>query len=122
MTIFSDKNFSLEHIKKLNDLNISNGDSFKNCNFSQSSPYTPILKDFSDISFIDCNLINCELNSSAKKTGCLHIQKDLCSHIHGVKNAGKTCEEKCKHFLRSMDIYDDGVLVNTINKYEDTVI
>ncbi len=120
--IYKGKNFCRSKISKVIPVS---GDVFEKCNFSRSVPHTEIFKNISGLTFNGCNLFNCDLPSGAVRTGGLHFHKDLCSHIHKNRlllgEIGE-CEESCSHVVGTDTITIDGVLVDTIYHYEDTVV
>ena len=106
--IHKNKNYSLTNPA------CSEGDTFEECNLCQAVANTVIGCD--NLTFINCNLLNVELNPTWTVTGGLKVQKSMCSHIHS--DWGLTpCPEYCIHW-KSDDIGEDGIEHN----YEDTVL
>jgi len=93
-------------------------------NLSQINPNTKIGEGMTGLIFNNCNLVNCDIPPDAITGGCLHIQKSFCANLHPDLIAfGLTSEiENCAHVVDTHNIYIDGVLVDTIYDYEDTVV
>lgn len=113
-------NFSKEGVSRSNELNVQNGDTFLNRNFTQIHPHTEILQGISGLKFIGCNLVNCKLPVDATKDDCLHFQKSNCGNIH--PKWGLDCTEDCEHVIESEDITIDGVVIDTIYTHKDTML
>ena len=77
----------------------NDGDTFKYCNFSQLNPDTEILKDNQNLTFIECNLINCIVPPDSKVVSCNTCKKEFCSNARPdlVSKGLKVCDEDCKH-------------------------
>ena len=100
----------------------SNGDIFEQCNFSQEKPYTILFAGINNLTFIKCNLFNCSPPENAQLDMCTNIQKSTCSHLHPKWTTLDECPENCSHVVDIDEITIDGVLVDTIYHYEDTLL
>ena len=49
---------------------VASGDIFDTCNFSQSEPHTPVLQGLTGLTFINCNLTNCDVPADSSLTNC----------------------------------------------------
>ena len=87
------RNFSFQ------DPECSNGDTFVSCNLTQLLPNTEICKDKKNLTFIDCNLVNCKLPQDITATSCNNTQVSKCTHIHPnlIKRGLTPCAEDCQH-------------------------
>ncbi|MCP3683577.1 MAG: hypothetical protein GY861_12890 [bacterium] len=106
---------------KINNYEVSSGDEFVQCNLSRSVPHTEIFKGLTELKFIDCNLLNCDVPKGSVIVGGLHIHKSICSHLHKNRlDAGEIteCEENCEHVIDSDEVFPDFI----VYKYEDKVV
>lgn len=121
--IYKNANWSMDRTDsqygKLADCNIRNGDIFVKCNFSRLEP-VEILNTFTELVFIQCNLINCILTGSASVENCNIVQISRCSNIHPEWNFLNPCNINCSHVINSYEIIIDDVLIDTIYCYKDT--
>lgn len=104
---------------------VENGHHFTDVNFAQAEPNTEIFIGKTGLIFEKCNLINCSIPGDAQKIDCLHIQKDMCANTHPqwVDEGFIDAEaENCSHVVDTDEITIDGVLVDTIYYYEDTIL
>lgn len=116
--IYQKKNYSRG---KLSNLSVSNGDTFIECNFSQLVAGTEIANSYTGLTFEKCNLMNCEVPGDAVVERCLTVEKSCCSHLHpGVGLT--TCSDNCSHVVDTDEIWIDGVLIDTVYYYKDTII
>lgn len=95
------------------------GDVFEKCNFAQLAPHTPIFAGVRNLTFRDCNLMNCDLPPDAKVECCLsgaHIS--FCSHLH-PEFPLEPCADNCEHVVGTDEIKVNGVIVETVYQYED---
>lgn len=118
MATIKNKNFSHNRI---NNLVVSDEDIIENCNLSQLQPNTSICVGIANLTFIGCNLANCSVPQDAIVDDCLTIQKNRCSHLHPSWDLVE-CIENCSHVIDIDKIWIDGILVDTIYHYEDTLI
>jgi len=113
-------NFSYD---RRNEIDASNGDIFVDCNFAQAVPHTAICEGLTGLTFIRCNLVNCDVPGDSVIEKCNTIQKSKCSHLHpGLAAWLPECEEECDHVDVIDEIYVDGVLVDTVYYYKDEVV
>lgn len=99
------------------------GQVFEGFNFCRMVPHTEIFVGVKNLTFRRCNLVNCDIPGDAVVEDCLHIHKTFCSNLspelidHGLS----ACAENCDHVVDSDEIIIDGVSVDTIYHYEETV-
>ena len=118
MPLIKGKNFSRN---KLGNLQVSNDDVFENCNFSQITPHTRICKGYTGLIFRCCNLLNCDIPDNATIENCLIIQKSLCSNLYPDCGLPE-CPENCEHVIDIDEVWIDGILIDKIYHYEDTIV
>lgn len=114
-------NFSRSNIDRLE---AENGDVFIACNFNQSVPHTEILSGVSGLSFLNCNLMNCDIPVDSTIEKCLTVHKSLCSHINPKRLASgeiTECEENCEHVVDIDTVSIDSSTI-TIYHYKDKVV
>lgn len=114
-------NYSLG-IKPLPD--IENGHTFTGDNFLQLLPHTKIFEGKTGLTFINCNLTNCDPPEDSTLTHTKCPQVSFCSHVHPsfVSCGLDECITDCSHVIDTDTVTIDGVVVDTIYHYEDTVI
>lgn len=117
MSTYNTGNYSQE---RLSLLNAQSGDIFKHVNFSQLVPHSSILSGIPDLTFIQCNLVNCDLPIDAIIDGGNKTQISRCSHLHPKWNMDQ-CVKNCSHVVDTDEIIIDGVIVDTIYHYKDTI-
>lgn len=118
--LYKNKNFSYNRI---NEIEVSNGDVFINCNLIQINPYTPIFLGRNNLSFVGCNMINCSLPVDSIIENCNIAQIDRCTNKRDDLLIYKeACEERCIHVVDTDEIWIDGVLLDLIYYYKDTVL
>lgn len=117
MSIYTTGNYSLERLELLG---AQPGDIFEHVNFSQLVPHTSILSGISNLTFIQCNLVNCDLPGDAIINGGNSTQISRCSHLHPKWNMDQ-CVENCQHVVDTDEIIIDSVVVDTIYHYKDTI-
>jgi hypothetical protein len=120
--LYKSKNYCRSRISQAT---AENGDEFENCNFSRSVPHTVIFEGVTGLTFISCNLFNCDIPEDAEKTKCVHIHKSICSHIHPkrlAKSEIPECDADCEHVVGSDSITIDGKLIKTKYYYEDKAV
>jgi len=101
--------------------NIQNGDVFEDCNFTQKEAHTKIFEDIENLTFLCCNLLNCDLPGSSQVEKSLVVQKSFCSHLHPEWDLTE-CPENCSHVIDIDEIRIDGELVDTIYHRQDKVV
>lgn len=124
MATYINRNFSRGKISNLDGL-VANGDTFRKCNFSQSVAHTAICVGITGLSFIDCNLMNCDVPGDAIVEGCQTVQKELCANKHPERVATGELDveiENCSHVVDTDEIWIDSQLIDTIYHYGDKVI
>lgn len=108
-------NFSLNRISLLN---AQTGDVFERVNFAQKSPHTLICEGVTELTFLNCNLTNCDIPADAIAEGCNRAQINRCSHLHPDIGLSE-CETECEHMINKDEVWVDGVLVDTFYQYKD---
>lgn len=106
---------------KINLLIPADGDVYTNVNFSQTIPHTKILEGIKGLTFHQCNLINCDTPIDATINGGNRVQVSRCSHLHPNWDIPQ-CKEECSHIINKDEITIDGVLIDTIYHYKDTIV
>lgn len=101
----------------------ADGDTAEEANLSQIAPHTPICVGISGLTFIRCNLTNCDLPLDAivDKCGRL-IHLDMCAHVHPqlVELGFLAAEEPdCPHVVETHQVTIDGQLVSHTYEYAD---
>lgn len=124
MAVHSKRNFSRGKLSLLDGL-IANGDIFEKCNFSQCIPHTDICVGYDNLTFTDCNLMNCDVPAGSVVNGGLTIQKELCANLHPdlVDQEILIAEsENCDHVVDVDEIYIDDELIDVIYYYKDVKV
>lgn len=121
MTTYNNTNYSRD---KISNVSPSNGDTFVNCNLSQVNPNTAIFTGVENLTFTDCNLLNCVLPIGTTRNGGLSVQKDFCGNVNPdlAPLLSTPCEENCRHVVDTDEIQINGETIETIYYYEDTVL
>lgn len=103
---------------------ISDGDTFDNCQFYQWKPKTPVMQGFANITFFQCNLLNAVPRPDATIDDCLKGHKEFCTNHPDNKGfiaAGMPlCPTVCEHLKKyTEEVVIDGVVVlNNVLEYE----
>lgn len=100
---------------------VENGHTFTEYNFMQRDPHTSIFAGKTGLTFVVCNLLNCDVPADAMVDDCLTVQKSMCSHIHPDWGLD-ACVDNCSHVVDTDEVWIDGVLMETTYYYEDTVV
>lgn len=79
---------------------LQNGDVIEDTNIAQNQVRT-LFSQFTNLTFIQCNLVNVRLNPSHTVIDCLRIEKEYCSHINPDMELPH-CGVNCNH------VYDQG--------------
>jgi len=97
------------------------GETIKGWNLTQLNPHTKICEGVKGLTFIDCNLMNCDIPEDAKVVDCLQVHKSFCSHEHPkwVKKGLKECSENCEHFIQEKDRVEE---YGETKAYKDKVV
>ena len=97
---------------------------FKESNFYQLEPNTSIFPGITDLTFIRCNLTNCQIPPDATKISCRHVQVGFCTNLRPdlVDHGLSECIPECSHMTNKEEIWIDSTLVDTIYEYEDTQV
>lgn len=113
-------NYSLG-IKPIPD--VPNGHTFTGDNFLQLNAHTPILEGKTGLTFINCNLTNCDPPADSVYVGCKPKHASFCTHVHEhfIDHGLAECAEDCAHVVSTDVIEIDGQVVDTIYHYEDTI-
>jgi hypothetical protein len=101
---------------------VENGHTFTGDNFVQLYPHTAILSGKSGLTFINCNLTNCDVPADSTFIGRSPSHISHCSHIHPTwieRFALPACVDNCEHVTAIDTITIDGVVVGTIYHYAD---
>lgn len=72
----------------------------RDSNLTQAKPNTLIGIGIMDLTFIDCNLVNCKVPDSATTIGCNNTQVDRCTHLYPEMVERSLLEsepEDCRH-------------------------
>ena len=101
---------------------IEDGWNFTNFNFMQKYPNTKIFEGKTDLTFKNCNLMNCDVPNGSTIISCLTTQKSLCSNLYPEFELSPACEENCSHVVDTDEIKIDGIVIDTTYHYEDTVL
>ena len=110
-------NYSLG-IKPLPD--VENGHTFTGDNFLQLLPHTKIFDGKAGLTFVSCNLTNCDIPADSVCVMCRPVQLGFCSHVHPnlVKRGLPECAVNCEHVVDTDTITIDGVVVDTVYHYD----
>lgn len=101
---------------------VKDGHTFTGDNFLQAVPHTKILEGKKEITFINCNLTNCDIPAGAKMIECTNPQISFCSHLHpkwAEKAVIAECHEDCSHLVSKEKVMIDGVEIETVKVYDD---
>ena len=112
------KNLSFQNIQ------VSNGDEFINCNLTQSMPHTTMFSGVSGLVFRGCNLINCQLPEDSQCIDCNRASLSFCSHVFpelAARGFIGTCAEVCVHMYESETISIDDKEI-TFYEYRNTMV
>lgn len=114
-------NYSLG-IKPLPD--IENGHTFTGDNFLQLNAHTKIFEGKIGLTFINCNLTNCDPPPDSVFIGIRPKQASFCSHVHPswIERGLPECIESCEHVIDTDEITIDGVVVDTVYHYSDKAV
>lgn len=117
MSTFSEINY-----RRSLPIDVQNGDVFDNCNIAQMNTHTEICAGKTGLTFIECNLLNCDIPKDSVVDDCLTVHKDFCSHLHPDRGLSPVCAENCHHVIDVDEIWIDTLLVETVYHYEDTIV
>lgn len=116
--IISNKNNSYQQ-----SVECSDGGAFEECNFAQLLPHTAILTGKTGIKFTRCNLLNCDVPAGSVVEDCLTVHIDRCANLPQNADIGLPAEDaNCRHVVATDTVSIDGVVVETIYQYENTVV
>jgi len=112
-------NYSFTSNKPLPE--VENGHTFEMCNFTQLEPHTKIFEGITGLTFIKCNLTNCDVPEDAELIGSQNIHFEWCSNAHPwlAERGFVNCEENCSHVIDSDTVTIDGITVDTIYHYKN---
>jgi hypothetical protein len=101
----------------------ANGQTFERCNFAQLEPNTAIFTGVTGLTFKRCNLVNCTVPGDATVEDCNQSSVDRCTNLDAsLVDKGQTaCVENCRHVTEVDTITIDGVVVDTVYHYKDTI-
>jgi len=102
---------------------IPDGSTISSGNFTQLLPGTEIMVGKALV-ITGGNWTNVKRQPEWVVTGGNWTQISRCSHLHpGLVQQGlPVCPEDCAHQIEFEDIVVDGVVVDTISRYEDTIL
>lgn len=100
---------------------VEDGHTFRTDNFMQLVPHTALFAGVTGLTFIDCNLTNCDLPADAVVQGGTFLHISFCSHLHEFPGMA-LCDTECTHMTQKNEIFIDGVLVDTQYEYSDEVV
>ena len=105
---------------------VKDGHTFRGDNFTQLKPYTKILEGKKELTFFNCNLVNCDPPADSKFDGCKPQHYEFCSNLHPnyVERYGLTpCATDCAHVVSSDAVTIDSVkVIEGKYYYEDKVV
>ena len=113
-------NYAFEFLNSIPD--IENGHTFTGDNFTQLLPHTKILEGKTGLTFVNCNLTNCDPPADSTYVGCQPKHCEFCSNLHPkfVDKYGLTeCAEDCSHVSDTDTVTIDEVAVDTVYHYSD---
>lgn len=102
---------------------IPDGSVISGGNFSQIAPQTEILVG-KTLTITGGNWCNVAVQPQWTVSGGNWCQVSRCSHLHPelVDRGLDECVANCSHVVDTDEVYIDGALVDTIYRYEDTVL
>jgi hypothetical protein len=112
-------NYAFTTMKKLPE--VKDGHTFTSDNFCQAQPHTKIFEGVKGLTFIDCELTNCDIPEDAKCIGCAPRHAKFCSHLHPKwveKGVLPQCEDSCEHMV-SLENVEIAGETKTIQTYSD---
>ncbi|GAG85789.1 unnamed protein product [marine sediment metagenome] len=101
---------------------VENGYTFTRANFTQVEPHTEILAGITGLTFVQCNLANCDVPGDAILDDCLQCHISWCANNHPeLVDRGLIDAEvaNCPHVVDTDEVWIDGELVDTTYTYED---
>lgn len=103
---------------------VENGHTFVGDNFTQLFPNTKIFDGVTGLTFKRCTLVNCIVPADAKLIECLQVQKEFCANLYPqwVAKGLPSEPENCRHVVDTDVITIDGVVIDTVYHYEDTIL
>ena len=113
-------NYAFEFRNSIPD--VENGHTFTGDNFTQLLPHTKILEGKTGLTFVNCNLTNCDPPADSTYDGCQPKHCEFCSNLHPKfvdKYGLEECDEDCSHVADTDTVTIDGVAVDTVYHYSD---
>jgi hypothetical protein len=105
---------------------VKDGHTFRGDNFTQLVPHTKILEGKKELTFINCNLTNCDPPVDSKYEGCQPKHCEFCSNLRPdyVEKYGlKPCAENCFHVVVTDEVTIDSVkVVDAVKTYETKAV
>lgn len=104
---------------------VENGTTIEGWNLCQKLPHTKIFEGVTGLTFRNCNLINCDVPPDAVIEFCNRTQMEYCGHANpklverGILEA---CPTVCGHVTATDRVSIDGVLIETIYRYENKAV
>lgn len=88
----------------------------------QREPHTAIFAGITGLTFIKCNLTNCDLPPDAIVIDSPNRHREFCTNLRPrlIDKGISACIENCSHVIDTDIITIDGEVVDTIYHYEDT--
>ena len=123
MAKYSFKNYSESSLNPLPKA--ESGDIFESCNFVQLKPHTIIFEGLEKLTFISCNLTNCDIPSDSKCESCKPYHVEFCSHVipkMAERGLIPVCPENCTHVVDTDELIIDGLTIDTIYHYANKVV
>lgn len=94
------------------------GDILDECNCSQKAPHTPF--GTANMQYVECNLVNCDIDPSATVFDCNTVQIDHCYWLHPDMELPVE-PENCRHVVEIDNVTIDGQ-TETFYEREDTIV
>jgi len=94
---------------------------FTGDNFYQLEPETEIFAGVTGLTFVRCNLTNCKIPVDAETVSCRHVQFEFCTNLRPdlIDRGLDACVTECTHMQSKEIISIDGVVLDTVYKYQD---
>lgn len=104
---------------------VENGHTFTGDNFTQLLAHTKIFEGKTGLTFIKCNLTNCDPPADSVCIGADLKHCEFCANVHPewVEKYGLTpCAMNCSHVTATDSITIDGVVVEDVYYYSDKAV
>ena len=104
---------------------VADGDIFHSCNFMQAVADTPIMLNYPNCKYVECQLHNCIMPNELLTTNCGRVHRDYCSWLHPymVDKGLPLCSIPCRHIKAYYPVVEvDGVVIDTdVLEWEDYI-